>query len=243
MKNKVDIKALQLESRFALSPNSLGYCGKDTASERFKKCIRDGICEDVEKEVSKFIVLYPFLKTLAQITSLPVFSYPVIEGYWLGNDQLRRADDKHYDLLLDNFLVQGVPDFFVEELRKKKPKVFIPNHLFQVLHIGVVKTDVAQPFNLKSINNCIIRWGEVRKIAGGKAVVNLHSLQFKNDRYELIITKEIVQYNPELLSGIKLGDIVACHWNMIAKILTQQEVENISYWTKQVITVVKETEI
>jgi hypothetical protein len=61
----MDIKALQLEARFSLSPNSLGYCGKDSAEEKFKECIIQGKCKEVGEEVKHFIVLYPYLETLA----------------------------------------------------------------------------------------------------------------------------------------------------------------------------------
>jgi hypothetical protein len=53
----------------------------------------------------------------------------VIESYWLGSDELKKAKQKDYQILLENFKKQGVPDFFVEELRVKKLKKFIPNHL------------------------------------------------------------------------------------------------------------------
>ncbi|MBN2016234.1 hypothetical protein JW766_05395, partial [Candidatus Dojkabacteria bacterium] len=64
----MDKKALQLTSRFALPPNSLGYCGKDTAPEKFKKCIIKNDCLGVKSEIERFIVLNPYLETIAKIT-------------------------------------------------------------------------------------------------------------------------------------------------------------------------------
>lgn len=63
----------------------------------------------------------------------------MIESYWLGNNLLKKFKPKDYLVLLDFFVKQGVPDFFVQELKNKSPKKFIPNHLFHVLHIGVGK--------------------------------------------------------------------------------------------------------
>jgi hydrogenase maturation factor len=229
----MDIKALQLEARFSLPPNSLGYCGRDSAAEKFKDCIINGKCKNVEEEVKHFIVLYPYLETIAEITKLPVFSYEVIEGYWIGNDLLKRAKPEHYDLLLKNFEKQGVPDFFVKELKQKPPKIFIPNHLFQVLHVGVGRASGAVPFNLKSINNCMIRWGEVIRIQKEKVVINLYSLELKNKTYKLIVNKETFPINTELVPGLKTGDIVVVHWNMAVKILTKDEEKKLKYWTKQ----------
>lgn len=233
----MDIKALQLESRFSLPPNSLGYCGKNTAPEKFKKCIITGKCAGVEKEVSKFIVLYPYLKTIAKITRLSTFSHQVIESYWLGNDILKKAKAHDYDFLLEQFLKQGIPDFFVEELRLKKPQVFIPNHLFHVLHIGVGKASGAVPFNLDSINNCMIRWGEILSIKQNKAVINLHSLKTTAQKYSLTIKKEEIPFNIELVPEIKIGRTVAVHWKMIVKILNIEEEKKIKYWTKEVLKI------
>src|SRR3989344_5715011 len=105
-------KNLQLVSRFALPHNFLGYCGKDSAPAKFKRCVIGGECQEIEKEISKFIGLYPYLKTISAITNLPIFSYEVIESYWIGNDLLKRFRPEHYSLLLKNFKEQGVPDFF-----------------------------------------------------------------------------------------------------------------------------------
>ena len=237
----MDIKALQLESRFSLSPNSLGFCGKDSAPERFKRCVREGECDDVEKEIRSFIVLYPYLKTLAAISSLPVFSYQVIESYWLGNDQLNKAKDEHYDLLLDNFIVQGIPDFFVATLREKRPKKFIPSHFFQVLHVGVRQAGGAVSFDLNSINNCMIRWGETIEIKdGGKELeISLNSLKMKGGKYELYKKKEIVSINKTLVTGVKVGDVLAVHWNMVVMKLTESEAEKLEYWTDEVLDCLK----
>ena len=220
----IDVPALQLESRFSLPPNSLGYCGKDTAPGKFKACIISGECDGVEEEVSHFIVLHPYLKTLASIVNLPKLSYPVVEGYWIGNDYLKMAKGEHYDLLLENFLAQGVPAWLVDELKQRRPKIFIPSHLFQVLHVGVGRASGAVPFNLDSMNNCMIRWGKVEEIVGGDAVININSLN-----------KETVPFNSILTPGLKTGDLVAVHWKQVIKILTAAEEKNLSFWTTEVI--------
>lgn len=249
-------KALRFESRFSLPPNSLGFCGDDTAAGKFKKCIIEGKCEGVEEEVKRFIVLHPYLKTIAQITKRPAFSYPVFESYWLGNDLLRKAKLQDYDFLLEMFLEQGVPDFFVDELRIKKPNRFIPTHLFQVLHVGVGRASGAVPFNLKSINDCMIRWGKVKELkspssakatAGrqksplrqgfaGQAKIALNSLKQVDNKYELCEKDEIIPFNNGLVKGVKEGDVVAVHWNMAVKILNKDEEKKLEFWTKEVIS-------
>lgn len=152
----MDLKALRLAIKFASPPNSLGYCGSKTASARFKNCLENGKCDHVEEELQKFIVLWPYLKTISQITGLDPFSYDVIESYWIGNNLLKKVKPKHYDLLLENFSKQGVPEWLIKELKGKRPKVFIPTHAFQVLHVGVGRASGSVPFNQKSIHSCLI---------------------------------------------------------------------------------------
>lgn len=234
-------KALQLASRFCLPPNSLGYCGKNTAVSKFKKCIINGDCENVEEEVGKFIVLHPYLKTISQITGLPKFSYKVIESYWIGNDLLKKTKLEHYDLLLKNFKKQGVPDFFLEELKQKFPKKFIPNHLFQVLHIGVGKASGAVPFNLESINNCMIRWGKVKKIKNNQATIILNSIEQDKTVYKLTIKNGDVLFDKKIVENLKVGKSVAVHWNMIIKILTKNEEKDVIYWTNKILESISNT--
>jgi hypothetical protein len=229
-------KALQLESRFSLPPNSLGYCGRQSAAFKFKACIIKGECEGVKEEVTKFIVLHPYLKTLSKITGLPKFSLKIIEGYWIGNDILKTAKLKDYSILLNYFKKQGVPDFFVEELKNKKPEIFIPNHLFQVLHVGVGRASGAVAFNIKTINNCMIRWGKIQSLSKNIAKVELNSLKINNKKsYSLTLINQSVPFDSKIVPDLKIGDSVAVHWNMIIKILTGNEENNLETWTKKVI--------
>ena len=227
--------ALQLESRFSLVPNSLGYCGQKSAIVKFKKCISFNKCDGVREELSNFIVLYPYLKTLSRIIGKPFWSYPIIESYWLGNNELKKTKQKDYLLLLNYFSKQGVPDFLINELKVKKPKKFIPNHLFHVLFIGVGKASGAAPFNLKSINSCMIRWGKVEKLSKKEAIINLNSLKKKGkSAYVLTKVKTSVPFNSKFTPGLKAGDTVAAHWNLVVKILTSSEKKNLQFWSAKV---------
>lgn len=231
----IDVKALQLGSRFSIKPNSLGYCGRKSAVTATENCIINGNCDGVEREFSNFIALNPYLETLSKITGLLKFSYPVIEAYWLGNNELQKTKPADYEILLNNFIKQGIPDFFVKELRNKELKMFIPFHLFQVLHVGVGKVSGSVPFNLESINNCMIRWGKIKKIVDHKAVVELNSLKKEKNKYVLIQTEEKISINPDFTQYLKVGNIIAVHWKMIAKTLNEREEKNLSFWTKKVL--------
>lgn len=234
-----DAKALQLLSRFSLPPNSLGYCGQESAAQKFRGCVITGVCKDLKNEVPHFTVLYPYLKTIAKSVGLNIYDYSVIESYWLGNELLKKVNATDYMLLLENFSKQGIPNFLIEELKQKVPKAFIPNHLFQVLHVGVGRaSNNIVPFNIDSINNCMIRWGKVQKIFNDSAEVCLYSLKQKDGSYKLIRLKKTIPFNTEFTPGLKIGDTVAVHWQQIVKILTKNEEKNLSIWTAAVLETV-----
>lgn len=235
----MDSKALELASRFALPPNSLGYCGKNSAPEKFKNCILGNGCGGVDEEINKFIVLGPYLETLEKITGKDKFSYDVVEAYWLGNNELRKARQKDYKTLLNVFARQGVPPWLIEELRQVKPNKFIPYHLFQVLYIGVGRASGSVPYNLDTINNCMIRWGDVGKIGSKYLSVYLNSLEKKGKYFKLVHKKGRYTFRADFLPGLKIGDTVAVHWKQVVKKLTDSEVKNLEYWTKEVISSVQ----
>jgi hypothetical protein len=192
-------------------------------------------CGGVEEELRHFIVLHPYLRTISKITHLPKFSHRVVESYWLGNDLTRKAKGGDYNILLSFFGKQGVPKWLIDELKGKRPKKFIPTHLFQVLHVGVGRASGSVPYNLETINNCMIRWGEVKKITGSKAKVKLNSLKKVKGVFQITQKNEVFPFIPGFVPDIKVGDIVTVHWKQINKILTEEETEKISYWTKEVL--------
>ena len=236
----MDKKALQLCARFALQPNELGYCGTDIAPAKLKKCVTKGKCDGIEKELEKFIVLNPYLETIANITGKDKFSYEVIESYWLGNDLLRKIKPEHYQDLLKNLISQGIPKFLVKEISKKIPNSFIPVHLFNILHIGVGKASGSVPFNLKSINNCMIRWGNIldQKITKSSKTCSVKITQLDKE-WKLTETIEEIKIDHSLTPNLEIDDSVAIHWGYIAKKLTDKELTNLIIWTQNLLNSLK----
>lgn len=255
---KKDLKALQLLSAFSLPPNSLDYCGRESAGLVFRQCIVDGRCDQVRTEVEAFIVLWPYLKTIGEVTNKDPFSYEVVEAYWFGNRLLHRFTHEHYSVLLHNLKTQGVPGFLLNEIKTKIPKQFVPIHLFNILHVGVGKASGAVPFNLESINNCMIRWGKIvsinkpeivtsRRMNGQRrggpgekdcmptVTIKLNSLKIVGERYKFQLLNETVFYDPVLTPSLRLGQTAAAHWGLVCKSLNSTEETNLAYWTTKLV--------
>jgi len=235
----MDSRAANLNIRFSFSPNLLGYCGRETAQEKYRNCLRYGRCEGITEELTHFIVLYPYLQTIARITGLSPFSYEVAECYWLGSALLNQVKNEHYSILLEEFAKQGVPQWLIEELRGNPPKRFIPTHLFQVLHIGVGKASGSVPFSLESINNCFPRPGKIMSIEGNKITLEGSSIRIQNDSYELHTTIFSANYSSPFSPHLSVGDITTVHWGVASVKLTQKEYTRYLYWSDTVLRLIQ----
>ena len=233
----MDISALQLAARFSYSPNKQGYCGLGSAEEAFMRCVQEGSCERVPEELSHFITLFPYLKTIAAVKNCSPYDYAVIEAYWIGNEHLRDFPIEGYALLLAAFEEQGVPSWLTQKVKQKVPTHFIPNHLFQVLHVGVGQASGSVPFTLESINHCMIRWGEVMHIdeSSGAASIRTQSLVQNKHRYTLKDEDLTLQNDASPWHALRSGDHVALHWNRVAKILTEAEISQLRLWTEHIL--------
>lgn len=227
--------ALQLCSGFAYSPNSLGYCGTKAAQDAFRNCLTRNECGRVESEIKHFLVLYPYLKTIAQATGYDEFSPEVIEAYWLGGDLLKKVTVDDYFNLIENFKAQGVPSFLLHEMEKNIPKQFIPIHLFNILHVGVGRATMSVPFTLNSINNCMIRWGKVIEVDDDRATVKLVHL---NENYQLTKKKIPQSVDQSLCGTILKNDTVLAHWGSVVKKSSSTEIQSLLYWTKKLLSTV-----
>ncbi|MFC1722250.1 DUF6390 family protein [Patescibacteria group bacterium] len=103
------------------------------------------------------------------------------------------------------------------------------------MHVGVGKASGAVPFNLESINNCMIRWGEVTEINGSNITVLLNSMNSNKNNYFINKAPQKFSFVKDFIKDVKVGSIVAVHWQQVIKVLTSKEKENVSNWTEKVI--------
>ena len=218
----MDIAALRLLSQFALRPNTLKFCGADSAPAILEQCIREEECTRVAAEIAHFQTLHPYLQVIAQITNEDLFSWSVAQSYILGSDLLKQAQPVHFGWLLDQMHSQDVPPDVRDAYQQRYPGRFIPFHLYQVL--------LAHDGDLGAVRNCMVRWGTVQQINGQSAEVRLHQI---NDQLDLAQANVAVEFNPELVREFQVGDVVAVHWGWIFRILARSEADSLKTWTEQ----------
>lgn len=230
-------EALREISRFALSPNKLNLCGLDSAQGRLWKCVANGETQGIEDELSHgFPHLNAFLNTLAHISGGEPYSSEVVNSYWLGTDLLRQASIEDYDYLVDQYRRFGAEGDFLAAL-ERVPKVFVPTHNFQVLHVGVLEASGELKHDLPLANQCMIRPGEVVSLdqENSTATINIISLVEKGGVLSFKHTLQKAKFDLALVPDLEPGQTVAVHWGWVVKPLFREEQEQLAYWTQAVV--------
>ena len=229
---------LQLAARFAYPAYRNSSCGTGKLPEEaIIKCILTGQCKGVRKEFGQFANMFPYLTTIkSMIGTADAFKPKVTRAYWLGSDDLHKAEPKHFELLLSEMVVKGYPRENLDELRKIAPANFIPMHLYQVL-LGHFLSGGTRK-DLGGVNNCMVRFGVITEISEKTAAVDLISLT--NKRRKLVTTnlREEVEFDPRLFKpSLKVGNTVAVHLKWVAVNLTKTPIDsaNLLNWTKEVV--------
>lgn len=231
---------LQMAACFAIKPNQLGFCGRQ--GDRDKKLLLDylrgkDVSEEAVRDVlESFEALVPYLKLIARKNKIKDhLSYPVVEAYWIGNELLNRVTDGDVRKMIKEDFVS--PSLLSGKAAAKiaalLPDGTLPHHTFHVLLVGSVTGKL--DFNELNISNrCRICWGEVKEV--GKNTISLFYqplVKALGKKISLAGHLELrkVHRQPDVLNGLKEGDVLSFHWDNVCMILTPRQVQNLSFFT------------
>ena len=248
LKNKEKKRlGLKLATAYGLAPNRLGFCGPQERKDRRK--IRDYLenkisDSEIKAFLRKFEAAYSYLELIAKKNNLSdPFNYQVVEAFWVGNkllDKVRGHDLKK--MVLAKFIRPGLlSEAQAEERLKFIPENSRPHHSFHVYIFGTITGRVSlKEAQMKDI--CRVSWGKIKKIEeaknNSKVFVEyqpiVKSKKFIFDRPEI---KEI-KWDKTVVPKVKLNDWVSFHWNCLAQILSQRQVNNIEKYTRHTLKLV-----
>lgn len=225
------MNGLKLNALFAISPSSLGMCGKQTTADILIDCIKKGKCKNLPKELKGFSTLYPYLKTISRTLQKPVFSLPVAEYYWLGKIGESRQFQKQ--LLIKNLAMQGYPEDVISTIERYLPKEIIPIHIFPTIISSLVQLGT---IDTQQVSTGMVGWGLVKKVYQQSLVVNTKVV---SETLKLIQTEKEA-YVPEWNRDIyKPGDLVLIHHNNVVCVADSQTVEQLIKTTTSVLNLFK----
>lgn len=230
-------EALREISRFALSPNKLNLCGLDSAQGRLYRCATTGEIDGIEAELAHgFPHLNSFLNTIAYIHQLSPFTPEVVDAYWIGNDLSGGAKVADYDFLIEQYRLQGADGEFLAEMKQRMPKVFIPTHNFQVIHIGVLEASGVLSRDLPLVNQCMIRSGTIESVnTEDNSMTIMTQALVSRGGWQMRPVLQTVRFDPQLVPGFEDNPNVAVHWGWVVKSLDSTQAESLEFWTQEVL--------
>lgn len=224
------MSGLKLAVLFGLYPNQLGFCGSQKSSD--KNIIHDWLRgkripeEKIKKILQGFEGAFPYYKLIAESNSIKdPFDERVVSAYWIGNNLLEKVSIADLRaMIVKEFSKRGL---LSEDIAEKKAKIIprtsIPHHSFHVLVMGSVTGRVV--LKGKLLDLCRVSSGMVLKDAGSgkKVIIEYQPLQKKNAKYIFSrLTRQSIFLDKSFVPNVKIGDMVAIHWNHIVQILSER---------------------
>lgn len=235
-------QGLLLCARYSAAPNFFGYCGPDKNINLVDHLHENVADREVEVILSEFDTLFLNLKLIATENNIPdVFDRQVVEAYWVGNDLLRHISVENYTaLLLEKFnLPRKLGNSGFARLKRKMLSYRLyPHHSFHVFNIFKRTGHDPSFHTLHTMDECRIGWGHVKKVTNKYFFsVEAQPLIIKHNRLQFgdPAQRDIhVDYRGKKIQvPAKVGDWVSFHWGRLCDVLSHQQVQQISYYTKQ----------
>lgn len=228
---------LELSARFALAPNSLRYCGKETFSKSLSTFLASKSQKTrskLESELKKFQAHYSYLSLIARANGLKPFSKGVSEALWLGNGLLKRVSKKDLqEMVLSDF---AAPQFLsksrAQKIASRIPAHALPHHSFHPLLIGSITGVIGR--SLRNSDMCRVSWGSVISAGKHSAFLQSQSLARKNGKLTLIPALRKIRLSCSGISLVpnpKKGDLLATHWDFAIMKISQKQLKSLQYYT------------
>lgn len=180
---------------------------------------------------------YLFYRVIALANDIEnPFDERVVKAYWFGNDLLENIKREHIEKIVSDYCVIENPLIPALLLIKKlNLRGIILTHLIYVFNwfLAVKDSDDAIKKNKNEIENCQVSFGKVEVIKKEfrKATVSCGPLIFGG----IILSDRVAmkEFSSELVVGLKIGDIVACHKGDIVSILDGSEADSLLNYTQR----------
>ncbi len=234
--------------RYAFPPNHHGYCGPGDSESFFEYGATGTVDPGLRAQAREFAGAWPYLELIAGATGVPdPLDRRVVEAYWVGNPLLDRVGVSHIgDSMEERFRFRAGPRF--TSLTEGVLAGGVPHHSFHVFCIypwvGLLGDDRRAAHALTVLNQCRIRWGQVRVVQGDQVVVESQPLTWDGRRLELgpPATETAVRSREGvgMLDDLQVGDWVSLHWEWVCDRLTPRQLTSLRHFTQRHLTIVND---
>ncbi len=220
------MKGLKKSIRYSIKPHLLGLCGPKEKESR--QILTDFLLgkKTNEQEIinlyKQFKSVIAYLGLIAECNGIKnPFDEKVVEAYWIGNDLLKKVPHQKLEQAVSELLQRKV----------EFPKGVLAHHSFHVLFVGSLKN--IAPIE-KLIPHCVINYGVVKQKGLEYLIVQTKPLIIDAGKIKLgNLVLQKIDFNPQILPKVELGDIVSYHWSAACEILSRKQAKNLKKYLKR----------
>jgi hypothetical protein len=234
------IKGLLQCGKYAFMPNHFSYCGPNRNKDLFEYVVAEYHEPHLDKILSEFEVMHPYLKLIANGNQIKdEFDPQIVEAYWIGNDLTEGVEIKNlYRHFTENKnLKSKLKKSTIERVLGYIPNRTKPHHNFHVMNMWTRTGKLNIKHTLKSIDECRISWGKVKKIKKNAVIVEYQPLLINNDKIQLgeVEDREVLTQfdNKGFVKNLKKGDIVTIHWGWVCEKINNLQLRNLQKYTQE----------
>lgn len=227
----------RLFARYAHAPNSLGYCGPESAA--VLRAVASGRSdEDVTPVARQFSGAWPYQSLLANLAGIAdPLDESVGRAYWTGNQLTDDIDRAKFgrDLL---GAIRPQAGHYWGHLDETLLVEAAPTHGFHVLGVYPWSRmlDMGRPEALGVLESCRIGWATVSSVGHDHVGVVTRHLEYADGVLDLGPEREEeVAHRVDgdaFVDAVAVGDQVAVHWGFVCDLLTGDEAESLERWTR-----------
>ncbi|QBJ96107.1 hypothetical protein ERC79_09065 [Rhodococcus sp. ABRD24] len=226
-----------LFARYAYAPNALGYCGPAGSGGLERVACGGGLDVDVDGLARRFSGAWPYQQLLAEMSGVDdPLDDRVVRGYWTGNALTAATDRERFGAALLVRLGERAGHYWKYLTEDLLPEA-APTHAFHVFGIypwtRLLGTGMPQPLHV--LDSCRIRNGVVLELLSDAAVVRSRPMQFDGARLTLGPLEDRAVRSRvaagSFVPGLRVGDHVAVHWDLVCDRLDAEEASSLEHWT------------
>lgn len=237
-------------ARYAYPPNELGYCGPDAAAQLLELVEAGAADGDLRRLLRGFEGAWPYLELIAAANAIAdPLDDRVVSAYWIGNALLDRVGPRLLGGSLEERFRSRAGTAW-PRLVAPVPEGAVPHHSFHVFGVypwlGLLR-DGRLDEPLRVLDRCRIRWGQVRSVGDGTAVVRSRPLVWDGHRLglgEAVDEPARARVDQRGRGGsLRPGSWCSLHWDWVCEELDPPALARLRRYTLGQLAVVNGTAV
>ncbi len=229
-------------ARYALAPNSLGYCGPLDHAALVEQThalevqdITGELLGGLRAAAAQFEGAWPYLELIAGANGIAdPLDDRVVSAYWLGGPMLARVGAFATGNHVQKRFARRAGRWWSEVAAALEPGAW-PSHAFHVMVVGpwvgmLRGGHLDAPLTV--MDRCRIRRGSVLEVHGDEAIVRTDRVRFAQGTLSVgepvVETVTLAEAGNRVCGPVMVGDTVAIHWHWVCEVLGPHDLKRLA---------------